>query len=154
MQNTSGHTGTFQTKVNFFNSTQLQSSYLEFQTWIPKVLLTGQHFFSQKDWFAKKRVSLRGSRFMFTMEKKAVKLFSEFHDLYSESGDKQNWYFSASYLGRSNKKIVNSHHHCSHLILISIQHSIQDKTCALWKFQHCGGVSTKLLQKSLEAINE
>jgi len=32
--------------------------------------------------------------------KKTGKLFTEFQDLYSESGDKQNWYFSTGCLIR------------------------------------------------------
>ena len=52
-------------------------------------LLFQKLFEPQKDWFAKKGVSLHGSMFLFKREENG-ELFTEFHDLYSESDDKQN----------------------------------------------------------------
>ena len=65
-------------------------------------LLFQKLFEPQKDWFAKKGVSLHGSMFLFKKEENGD-VFTEFHDLYSESDDKQNWYFSASCLEESIK---------------------------------------------------
>jgi len=60
-------------------------------------LLFQKLFEPEKDWFAKRGVSLHGLMFLFEKEENG-KLFTEFHDLYSQSDDKQNWY-------------LNVHHH-------------------------------------------
>ena len=46
--------------------------------------------------------------FLFKKEENG-KLFTEFHDLYIESDDKQNWYFSASCLEESIKNFKKLH---------------------------------------------
>ena len=71
-------------------------------------LLFQKLFEPQKDWFAKNGVSLHGSMFLFKKEENG-ELFTEFHDLYSESDDKQNWYFSASCLEESIKNFKKLH---------------------------------------------
>ena len=79
-------------------------------------LLFQKLFEPQKDWFAKKGVSLHGSMFLFKKEENG-KLFTEFHDLYSESDDKQNWYFSASCLEESIKNFKKLHPEMSTITL-------------------------------------
>lgn len=44
-------------------------------------------------------------------------IFTEFHDLYSESDDKQNWYFSASCLKESIRNFKKLHPEISNVIL-------------------------------------
>ena len=79
-------------------------------------LLFQKFFEPQKDWFAKKGVSLHGSMFLFKKEENG-ELFTEFHDLYSESDDKQNWYFSASCLEESIKNFKKLHPEMSTITL-------------------------------------
>ena len=79
-------------------------------------LLFQKLFEPQKDWFAKKGVSLHGSMFIFKKEENG-ELFTEFHDLYSESDDKQNWYFSASCLEESIKNFKKLHPEMSSIAL-------------------------------------
>ena len=74
-------------------------------------LLFQKLFESQKDWFTKKGISLHGSMFLFKREENG-ELFTEFHDLYSESDDKQNWYFSLSCLEESIKNFKKLHPKC------------------------------------------
>ena len=79
-------------------------------------LLFQKLFEPQKDWFAKKGVSLHGSMFLFKKEENG-EVFTEFHDLYSESDDKQNWYFSASCLEESIKNFKKLHPEMSTITL-------------------------------------
>lgn len=79
-------------------------------------LLFQKLFEPQNDWFAKKGVSLHGSMFLFKKEENG-ELFTEFHDLYSEADDKQNWYFSASCLEESIKNFKNLHPEMSTITL-------------------------------------
>ena len=79
-------------------------------------LLFQKLFEPQKDWFAKKGVSLHGSMFFFRREENG-EIFTEFHDLYSESDDKQNWYFSASCLEESIRNFKKLHPEVSNVIL-------------------------------------
>ena len=79
-------------------------------------LLFQKLFEPQKDWFANKGVSLYGSMFLFKKEENG-ELFTEFHDLYSESDDKQNWYFSASCLEESIKNFKKLHPEMSTITL-------------------------------------
>ena len=79
-------------------------------------LLFQKRFEPQKDWFAKKGVSLHGSMFLFKKEENG-ELFTEFHDLYSESDDKQNWYFSASCLEESIRNFKKLHPEMSTITL-------------------------------------
>ena len=69
-------------------------------------LLFQKLFEPQKDWFGKKGVSLHGTMFLFKSE---GKLMTEFHDLYCEDDDKQNWFFSASCLEESLKNFKSLH---------------------------------------------
>ena len=71
-------------------------------------LLFQKLFEPQKDWFAKKGVSLHGSMFMFRKEEEED-IITELHDLYSESDDKQNWFFSISYLEESIRNFKTLH---------------------------------------------
>ena len=55
---------------------------------------------------------------MFLFKKKETgELFTEFHDLYSEADDKQNWYFSASCLEASIKNLKKLHTEMSTITL-------------------------------------
>ena len=79
-------------------------------------LLLQKCFEPQKDWFAKRGVRLHGSMFLFKKEENG-ELFTEFHDLYTESDDKQNWYFSASCLEESIKNFKKLHPEMSTIAL-------------------------------------
>ncbi|KAL9982162.1 hypothetical protein ACROYT_G010973 [Oculina patagonica] len=79
-------------------------------------LLFQKLFEPQKDWFAKKGVSLHGSMFFFKREDSG-EVFTEFHDIYSESDDKQNWYFSATCLEESIRNFKKLHPEITNIIL-------------------------------------
>ena len=79
-------------------------------------LLFQKLFEPQKDWFAKKGVSLHGSMFFFKREETG-EIFTEFHDIYSESDDRQNWYFSATCLEESIRNFKQLHPEITSLIL-------------------------------------
>jgi len=70
-------------------------------------LLFMKMFEPQKDWFAKKGVSLHGT--MFIYKDLENRLFFEFHDIYSEQDDKQNWFFSACCLEESFQNFHSLH---------------------------------------------
>jgi len=65
-----------------------------------------KRFEPQKDWFAKRGVCLHGSMFLFKKEENG-ELFTEFHDLYSESDDNQNWYFLQAVLRNQSRTLQN-----------------------------------------------
>ena len=79
-------------------------------------LLFQKLFEPQKDWLAKKGVSLHGSMFFFKREETG-KIFTEFHDIYSESDDRQNWYFSATCLEGSIQNFKQLHPEITDIIL-------------------------------------
>ena len=54
-------------------------------------LLFQKLFEPQRDWFAKKSVSVHGTMFLYKNENNQI--LTEFHDLYSEEDDRQNWFF-------------------------------------------------------------
>ena len=89
-------------------------------------------FDPQKHWFAKKGVSLHGSIFLSKKEENG-ELFTEFHDLYSESDDKQNWSFSASCLEESIKNFKKLHPEMSTITLWTDNGAIYKNTSlVLW----------------------
>ena len=69
-------------------------------------LLFQKLFEPQKNWFGKKGVSLHGTMFLYKSE---GKLITEFHDLYCENDDKQNWFLSASCIEESFKNFGQFH---------------------------------------------
>ena len=94
-------------------------------------LLFQKLFEPQKDWFAKKGVSLHGSMFLFKREENS-ELFTEFHDLYSESDDKQNWYFSLSCLEESIKNFKKLHPKCPPSLWTDNEAHYKNTSLVLW----------------------
>jgi len=79
-------------------------------------LLYQKLFEPQCDWFAKKGVSLHGTMFLYRKEEDG-EIYTEYHDLYSEFDDKQNWFFSVSCLEESFRNFNALHPEINHCIL-------------------------------------
>ena len=70
-------------------------------------LLFQKLFEPQRDWFAKKGVSVYGTMFLYKNENNQI--LTGFHDLYSEEDDRQNWFFSVSCIEESFRNFKTLH---------------------------------------------